>query len=159
MPIRHTDKGWFWGSKGPFATRAQAASVAKAAYASGYREESVMENICGQFVLTLMHSQTNTHILHLQARTLAEHKALGMYYEGVDDLIDSFAEAYQGKYGLIEYPVEYAPPTASIEYLVTINDYIANARQELPQDSELQNIIDEIVQLVDSTLYQLRFLK
>lgn len=36
MPIRHTSKGWYWGSKGPFKTREKAAQVAKAAYAHGY---------------------------------------------------------------------------------------------------------------------------
>jgi len=28
-----------------------------------------------------------------------------------------------------------------------------------PQDTELQNITDEIAQLIDSTIYKLRFLK
>jgi hypothetical protein len=28
----------------------------------------------------------------------------------------------------------------------------------LPQDSEIQNIIDEITELIDSTLYKLKFL-
>jgi hypothetical protein len=29
----------------------------------------------------------------------------------------------------------------------------------LPQDSELQNLVDEIASEIDSTLYKLRFLK
>jgi len=29
----------------------------------------------------------------------------------------------------------------------------------LPQESQLQNIIDEIAQLIDSTVYKLKFLK
>ena len=37
MPIRKTSKGWYWGSKGPFKTRAKAAQVARAAYSSGYK--------------------------------------------------------------------------------------------------------------------------
>ena len=36
MPIRHTSKGGFWGSKGPFKSREKAVKVAKAAYAHGY---------------------------------------------------------------------------------------------------------------------------
>ncbi len=36
-PIRHTKERWFWGSIGPFKTRAKAAEVAGAAYASGYK--------------------------------------------------------------------------------------------------------------------------
>ena len=39
MPVKQTDKGWFWGSKGPFATKQQAVNVGKAAYAHGYKEE------------------------------------------------------------------------------------------------------------------------
>jgi len=39
MPIRHTDKGWYWGSKGPFKSRKKATQVAAAAYASGWREK------------------------------------------------------------------------------------------------------------------------
>ena len=76
--------------------------VARAAYASGYKEESEMKYTIQEFVMCLLHSQTNAHILHLQSRSYAEHKALESYYEGIDDLIDSFVEAYQGKYGIIE---------------------------------------------------------
>jgi hypothetical protein len=37
MPIRKTKAGYKWGSKGPFKTKRQAVSVARAAYASGYK--------------------------------------------------------------------------------------------------------------------------
>jgi hypothetical protein len=37
MPIHKTKKGWYWGSKGPFKTRAKAESVMRAAFANGYR--------------------------------------------------------------------------------------------------------------------------
>jgi hypothetical protein len=38
MPIRRTDQGFYWGSKGPFPTREQAEAAARAAYSSGYKE-------------------------------------------------------------------------------------------------------------------------
>lgn len=118
------------------------------------------KEMCAELIITLMHAQTNTHILHLQTRSYAEHKALQGFYEGIDDLVDSFAEAYQGKYGIIEdYPVEYTGPTAPIEYMVTLLEYVATTRAELPEDTELQNILDEITALIDTTLYKLRFLK
>lgn len=41
MPIRHTDKGWYWGGQGPFETREKASEVAQAAYASGYKKKSI----------------------------------------------------------------------------------------------------------------------
>ena len=39
MPLTKTTKGWMWGSKGPFSTKAKALQVARAAYASGYKGE------------------------------------------------------------------------------------------------------------------------
>ena len=39
MPLIKKQSGWFWGSKGPFDNKAKALSVARAAYASGYKED------------------------------------------------------------------------------------------------------------------------
>jgi hypothetical protein len=112
------------------------------------------------FVLTLFHAVTNTHILHLQSRSYSEHKALGSFYEGLEDLTDTFVEAYQGKYGIIEnYPDEYTPPMQPLQYLVGLSGYVTEMRPQLATDSELQNIIDEIAALIDRTIYKLRFLK
>jgi hypothetical protein len=40
MPLVKKQSGWFWGSKGPFDSKAKALAVARAAYASGYKGES-----------------------------------------------------------------------------------------------------------------------
>jgi hypothetical protein len=40
MPLVKKQSGWFWGSKGPFNTKAKALAVARAAYASGYKGEN-----------------------------------------------------------------------------------------------------------------------
>jgi len=40
MPLRKVKSGWMWGSKGPFPSKAKALSVARAAYASGYKEQN-----------------------------------------------------------------------------------------------------------------------
>jgi hypothetical protein len=44
MPLVKKQSGWFWGSKGPFDSKAKALSVARAAYASGYKEQADMSN-------------------------------------------------------------------------------------------------------------------
>ena len=41
MPLVKKPTGWFWGSKGPFDSKAKALTVARAAYAHGYKGESV----------------------------------------------------------------------------------------------------------------------
>ena len=41
------------------------------------------------------------------------------------------------------------------KYLASIKTYIEKNRDALPDDSHLQNIVDEIAALVDSTIYLL----
>ena len=118
-----------------------------------------MEN-CALFVATLLHSATNTHFFHFTTDSYARHKALQKYYEGIVDLVDAFAESYAGKYGkLTTFPSVYHQPKDSIKYLESLQNFVADARQDLPQDSELQNVIDEIADLINTTTYKLKFLK
>lgn len=115
-----------------------------------------------QFTMCLLHSVTNGHILHLTTTSYAEHKALGTFYSEVGDLVDGFIEAFQGKYGLLhDFTADYELPGQPVEYLTYLKDEVATLRtaEKFPQDSELQNIVDEVAQLIDSTLYKLRFLK
>ena len=115
-----------------------------------------------QFVMCLLHSVTNAHILHFQTPSFSEHMALGTFYGEIGDHVDDFVEAFQGKYGLLtKYQADYQlPPSEPVEYLNYLKDEVATLRRKpkFPQDSELQNITDEIAQLIDSTLYKLRFL-
>lgn len=113
-----------------------------------------------RFITRLLHCVTVTHMLHLNTRSFSEHMALGDFYEGLDDLTDSLAEQYQGKYGLIKFETEEVEPAMSaLEYVMSISEYVTEERNSLPMDTELQNTIDEIQSLINSTLYKLRFLK
>jgi hypothetical protein len=40
MPLVKKQSGWYWGSQGPFDTKAKALAVSCAAYASGYKSQS-----------------------------------------------------------------------------------------------------------------------
>jgi hypothetical protein len=161
MPFRHTDQGWYWGSRGPFDTLQKAQQVARAAYASGYKEEEQSMSDVSSFAAGLLHGATNLHILHLRASTTAEHLALGDAYETLTEQADEFIEAYQGKYNKIEsYGAEYnPPPQSSTEYVIGFIDWLDTYRKTIPQDTYLQNIVDEITQTLASTLNKLRFYK
>lgn len=37
--------------------------------------------------------------------------------------------------------------------------FVEESRKELPQDTELQNLVDEIAELINSTLYPLKYLE
>lgn len=114
----------------------------------------------GEFFITLLHASTSAHLLHLQTRSFSEHSALDGLYSGLADLTDSLIEAFQGKYGLVaNYPSGYSAPVgAALEFVSRLGDYVEANRASLGDDSELQNIIDEIMQLIDSTIYKMRFL-
>ena len=43
MPIIKKSNGWYWGGKGPFLTKSKALQVAKAAHASGFKEDDDLE--------------------------------------------------------------------------------------------------------------------
>lgn len=121
-----------------------------------------MNSLAGEFAGTLLHAVLNAHILHFQTQSYAVHKALGHFYEELQDLTDTYVEAFQGLYGIIEtYPasVHEAPEKDPIEHVKQVGVYVRDVRKQLPDETELQNIIDEIMQLVDTTLYKLRFLK
>ena len=114
---------------------------------------------CAAMVMELMHARTNAHMQHLKTRSYAAHKALGEFYDELVGLIDSFSEAYQGRYGLMDFPeVPFKAESDPVMMIKTLRRYIDDNRMMMVQDSELQNIIDEIVALMDSTLYKLEFL-
>jgi hypothetical protein len=116
-----------------------------------------------EMVSLLLHSRTQAHTLHLQTKSYPEHMALNGYYDGIGDLIDGLVESYQGKYGIIEsyksYDlVSYKSTENTIKYLQDLCKKIEGLR-DCCKDSYIQNQIDTVCELINSTLYKLRFLK
>lgn len=114
-------------------------------------------------VSSLLHSQTQVHIFHLQTKSYSEHKALQGYYEGIDVLVDGIIESYQGKYDIIKNydsikTEDYKSSEQVINYFKSLDNMIINARKEV-KESYIQNQIDTVQELIYSTLYKLRFLK
>jgi len=123
-----------------------------------------MNLLSGQFASTLFASRIQAHVFHLQTPSFAAHSALNTYYDEIVGLTDSFIEGYQGKYGIIKGYAnvilqEYESDDAVINYFTTLDMYISKTRNLVCSDSYLQNIIDEIILLINSTLYKLKYLK
>lgn len=117
---------------------------------------------CNEFVGRLFLARDITHSVHLNTRSYAKHVALNEFYDGIVDLADKFAEAYQGRHGLIG-PIKLqsaAKTTNVVEFLEGSLAEIEDTRYDVcdKADTPLQNIIDEIVGLYLSTLYKLKFL-
>lgn len=121
-------------------------------------EAGEKSDVAGELVMKLFHTRTNAHVLHLKTRSYAAHKALDEFYNGIVDLADRFAESYQGVYGLLNINGTYEPVTDPVSMLQNLRSWIEKRRAQISDESEHQNIIDEIFELVDGTLYKLRFL-
>jgi hypothetical protein len=112
----------------------------------------------------LMHSRTQVHVFHLQTKSYAEHIALNGYYDGIVGLVDGLVESFQGQYDIIDKYENYAinnyiSNADTIKYFKALMKTVADLRTSVKDDSHLQNEIDNIVNLIASTLYKLRFLK
>jgi hypothetical protein len=115
-----------------------------------------------QFVSTLFASRTQAHIFHLQTQSFSQHSALNTYYDEIVGLTDGLIESYQGKYGIIRgysSPSSFREDDDTIKYFEGLVKYVELTREKISQDSYLQNQVDEIVALLESTLYKLKNLR
>jgi hypothetical protein len=125
-------------------------------------EDESNDGFC-EMVCNILHSRNQAHVFHLQTKSYAEHIALNTYYDGVVDLFDGIVESYQGKYGIISnfktFKIEqYRNGKKTISYFERLLDIIEENRDSV-DDSYLQNQIDTVQELINSTIYKLRFLK
>ena len=111
------------------------------------------------FLVTLLHSGTNTHLMHWSTKSYAQHKTLGKFYENIIELTDQLAEAYFGCYKQITiFPETYHLPRGlPLNYLESLQKFVKDARDDLPKESEIVQLIDNIAQEIDTTIYMLRF--
>ena len=117
---------------------------------------------CADFIGTLFLARDVAHSVHLNTRSFAKHSALNEFYDGIVDLADKFAEAYQGRHGMIG-PITLMSAKKTGNILEFLQDSVADIekmRYEVcdKSDTPIQNIIDEIVGQYLSTLYKLKFL-
>lgn len=116
-----------------------------------------------QVIIELLTIQNQFRIFHWQTKSFSRHKAYGKIYGSLDDLIDTFVEVCMGKHGRPDFtggvslvvsdmkeldPVNFSD--AVIEFLLDLN----NKYDEL-KDSDLLNIRDEIMALINRLKYLL----
>lgn len=101
-------------------------------------------------------SRNKAHIAHLQTKSYSEHKALDDYYHEIVVLADAFAESHEGRCCVIDhFPEVKINATSGLRIVQTVRDWIDKNRDTCGPFSELQNAIDDIVTLCNSTIYKL----
>ena len=103
-----------------------------------------------------------THSVHLNTRSFSKHEALNIFYNRIVGAADDFAEAYQGRHGMIG-PISLMSAkktTNVIEFLQDQLDEIEKCRYEVvdKSDSSLQQLIDNIIEIYLRTIYKLKYL-
>lgn len=111
-------------------------------------------------ITPLVQFQQQLRIFHWQTDSFAEHKAYGETYSNLDELVDSFVEKYMGIFGrskptttfVLELkPLSTSNVDLSIQYFI---DYLKQMDNEIPNNTDLLNIRDEIL----GEVHQLKYL-
>jgi len=121
-----------------------------------------------KLISTLMASRDQAHIFHWQTTgpgSFAAHLALNAYYDAIPNLTDTLVESYQGKHGIItgytsvEEFSEYEKTTV-VKYFTGLAMFVERVYAKLPQeDTYILNQIDNVKELIYSTIYKLENLQ
>lgn len=102
------------------------------------------------------------HLAHLRVSGLgafAAHSALGDFYDGLLDKTDELIEVYQGMNGIIPITIPGSTYVDALTLVKGCREYVEQHRRDVCDCSHIQNIIDEVVALIDRTIYKLENLK
>lgn len=115
----------------------------------------------GELIMRCLHGRTNAHVLHLKSPSYARHVALNEFYDAVIPLADSIAEMMQDDKDIDNFPARYTPVEDPLQLVRSLRDWLRDNRYDCcpAEDTEVQNVIDEVIGLCRTTIYKLRKLK
>ena len=120
----------------------------------------------GKLIADFLEAVTVVHKAHLKITgdgSYAAHTAMGAFYDEIGDLADSIAESYQGlTEKLLEIGTGEAKTFSTAKDCVKyLNELYAkvDAAQAVCTYSEINNDLDNVKSLINSTKYKLIFLK
>ena len=117
-----------------------------------------------EFFGTLQQATVEAWKEHLKTDKYSKHIALNEFYEDIVELVDTLIEDYMGIYGKVsDYKnIMTTEKIGAVEYLESLREMCKEAADDLfddDDDSEILSDIDNILSLIDSTLYKLKELK
>lgn len=109
---------------------------------------------------TLLQSVTEMHIAHFKTKSWSRHIAFDYYYNRMPELVDFFIERiYSEVEPLTEYKcILYLENFERVEdYLTALKKYVLNAIDALLEpDAPSRSNVDDIIELIESTLYKIK---
>jgi len=117
-----------------------------------------------EFLSVLNSAKQQSVFWHNQTEVYSEHKTLNGFYDKIQDLLDGLVESYAGIFGRpMGYEahdfVDWTSTDDTIMYFKNLYNYVQTERASLPQESWIQNQIDEIAAQVARTIYLLTLKK
>ena len=114
-----------------------------------------------QLASLLLTSGLQVHVFQLQTKSFAEHMALGTFYDEIVDLSDALIEDFQGQYGVLQkyesfIIKSYVDKNTTLAYFDNLRSNVQKLRTTVSEDSNLQNQIDNIITLINSTVYKIK---
>jgi hypothetical protein len=117
-----------------------------------------------EFLSTLNSSKQQAIFWHNQTEVYSEHRTLNGFYDKILGLLDGLVESYAGIFGRPKgYEahdfVDWTSTDDTIKYFQNLYQYVQSERTSLPQESWIQNQIDEIAAQIAQTIYLLTLKK
>jgi len=101
---------------------------------------------------------TQIKLYHWQTKRYSRHKSTDEFFSNINELIDRYIETYQGKHGVIfvenklNIYVENISDKNILKFMDDFKNFLIGLKHE-SKDSDLSNIRDEMLGLVNQTLY------
>jgi len=113
---------------------------------------------CSRFVSLLFKAKEDAHITHIEQRvkSSAIHDVMGIFYDSLDGLLDTFAETVMAVHGQLSISFSASVIQNPVQYMESLYDKIDEARSMYPE-SWILNQLDEMQQLTAHTLYRLKY--
>jgi len=118
-----------------------------------------MECMMSELVEKAFTTRNLLHYAHLSTKSYAAHKALGEMYEEIIDKVDSIAETFQGKFGLLSglEQCEAKVPADIVKHVEDESQWIDDNRVYISKGCKpIDNMLDELLSLYLSTIYKLK---
>lgn len=116
----------------------------------------------GNLISTILASQMFAHEYHFVSYgDIAAHMAFESYYKDIEELVDQLGEKIIASVKVTNFKNEVFPKGSAIEYFERLKSYIDACAFNIVQmpdfhKSSLQSIVDDIINLIDLTLYKLK---
>lgn len=114
----------------------------------------------GEFFGTLQEAITAEWRKHLQTGKYSKHMALDDFYKDMPEKVDSLIEAWQADNDIVEdYKNILDDKSDALTYMLALKKHVQEGRSELLEGkTELESMADDILGLIDSTIYKLKHL-